>query len=304
MSSANDILEKYSDCNGGQLTFSDAYGYDSTGIVDFYAFLQEFNQTFSLTYDTEEVYGRNDPISSYRNTKRTISLSWTVPSADVWDARLNHLKTRLLVRLLYPRYQNDKWITWKSLDSYDKLDIGISIRSQTHQSKFHARSSKDRFFQLYEQIENAERSIKSALASDQTLTQPTSTLVTTSGRVPMKIHKDKRMLYQKQIGSHHTQTMTENPIVRVKYANLICSANGSDGLLGYLDGLVVKPVLEEGFFTQETQAIQSPIGNRKVMLPEGSFPKVYSLSCNFNVIHDDPLGKYQGQGNMSNIFAV
>lgn len=97
-------ITEYATCHGGDLIFGDPYGRMED--LHFHAFIQEMSQTFSLTYDSEEVYGRNDPIMSYRNTKRSMSLSWNVPSVDLYDAKYNRFMTRLLIRMLYPRYEN------------------------------------------------------------------------------------------------------------------------------------------------------------------------------------------------------
>ena len=51
-----------------------------------------------------EVYGRTDPIQSYRGTKRSVSLSFDVPAASVGEAYENLGRVSKLVGMLYPTY--------------------------------------------------------------------------------------------------------------------------------------------------------------------------------------------------------
>ena len=67
------------------------------------------------------------------------------------------------------------------------------------------------------------------------------------------------------------------PLLKLKFANLIStSAMGTDdGLLGWVDGINWQPKLDEGMFAH----------NGKF------YPKVISLSCTFNVLHQENLIK-------------
>jgi hypothetical protein len=55
-------------------------------IVEFKGFITEMSDNFQSSWDTEEVYGRMDPIGTFKSTKRTISLGWTVPAASLKEA--------------------------------------------------------------------------------------------------------------------------------------------------------------------------------------------------------------------------
>ena len=80
-------------------------------IVEFKAFLTTLNQNFNSTWNTEEVFGRNDPIATFQNTKRTISLAWDVPAGSPAEAKDNLERTALLTQMLYPAYQKDNIIS-------------------------------------------------------------------------------------------------------------------------------------------------------------------------------------------------
>lgn len=75
--------------------------------VDFMAFLTSFNQSFSSTWTSEQVYGRNDPIANFQGTQRTLNLGWNVPSANIEEAQKNMEKVALLTRMLYPGYSQN-----------------------------------------------------------------------------------------------------------------------------------------------------------------------------------------------------
>ena len=94
-------VQNYSTNTTAYLSISSAI----TGYVEtFPAFLTDFSQTFTSNWNTEEVYGRNDPIATFQGTKRTISLAFDIPSINVEDARNNLRKTSNLIKMLYPGY--------------------------------------------------------------------------------------------------------------------------------------------------------------------------------------------------------
>lgn len=77
-----------------------------TGLsVQFKAFLTTFSDQYSSDWNDEDVYGRMDPISKFKRTKRTISLGWDVPSASIEEAILNFERASTLLSMLYPEYE-------------------------------------------------------------------------------------------------------------------------------------------------------------------------------------------------------
>ncbi len=74
--------------------------------VRFPAFLTDFSQNFDATWNTEEVFGRMDPIATYQGTKRTMSLGFEIPSINREEARKNLAKCGQLVQMVYPVYNN------------------------------------------------------------------------------------------------------------------------------------------------------------------------------------------------------
>ena len=93
---------------GAILTIESVLGDDRK--VEFIAFLTDMVQTFNSTWNSEDVYGRNDPIATFQGTKRTISLSWHVPSDSLEVAKANLTRVSLLTQLLYPGYDSNNII--------------------------------------------------------------------------------------------------------------------------------------------------------------------------------------------------
>ena len=74
--------------------------------IFFKAFINSFNESYSSNYNEEEVFGRIDPIFTFRNTRRTIDLSWKIPAATTSEAYENLARVQELVQFLYPNYTN------------------------------------------------------------------------------------------------------------------------------------------------------------------------------------------------------
>ena len=96
------LVKDYAECTGALLEFTSLISSDVP--VQFNAFLTEFDQSFSSQWNTEEVFGRMDPIASFKNTKRTISLGWTIPASIAAEAKNNLTKVSKLTKMLYPAY--------------------------------------------------------------------------------------------------------------------------------------------------------------------------------------------------------
>ena len=78
----------------------------TSNYVQFPAFLTDFSQTFDATWNTEEVFGRMDPIATYQGTKRTMSLGFDVPAGSLEEAKWNLEACSLLTTMVYPVYSD------------------------------------------------------------------------------------------------------------------------------------------------------------------------------------------------------
>jgi hypothetical protein len=57
--------------------------------VSFPAFITEYNDSYSVTWGEEQIFGRNDPIKPYQSTKRNMQIGFDVLSASFEEAREN-----------------------------------------------------------------------------------------------------------------------------------------------------------------------------------------------------------------------
>ena len=65
----------------------DIYHIPSKQSVTFKAFVTSYQDKFASEFNTEDVYGRMDPIQTFKTTKRNISLGWDVVSASAREAK-------------------------------------------------------------------------------------------------------------------------------------------------------------------------------------------------------------------------
>ena len=311
-------LEKqYATCNGAYLNFYDGHNSGTsllTPDVSFLAFLTEFSQNYSLTYDQEEVFGRNDPIMTYRSTKRTLSLAWDLPANDLFEANSNKIKTRILMRLLYPEYRNN-YIVRKTADL-------------TKSEKQKLESMRKQGYVGFAALENFETPYGDSFQEYMALISSValnnfSNVATIIDNGPENTWGAPDNFQYEFSGLKHTQTMIKNPLVAIKYANLITATppnhsnfvDTGEPLLGWIDNLSITPQLDAGFFTQKPGVLAdlipkeqlNKIGKKraqalKTVEQGGSFPKVYSLSCNFNVVHQKRMGWNGVTGGFSDFY--
>ena len=79
-------------------------------ILGFHAFLTALTDSFSANYESTEAFGRIDPIMTYKNTTRKISLGFIVAALDKKDFDYMWAKINKLVTLVYPQYTAGKAI--------------------------------------------------------------------------------------------------------------------------------------------------------------------------------------------------
>lgn len=96
-----DLVGSYVSATGAELVIKSMI---SSKQVKFPAFLTNISQDFKSTWNSENVFGRMDPIVSFQNTVRTVSVSFNVPAASVEEAKQNQSKFSTLSQMLYPAY--------------------------------------------------------------------------------------------------------------------------------------------------------------------------------------------------------
>ena len=74
--------------------------------VAFKAFISAYNESYNSNWNSEDVYGRTDPIYMFKNTTRSITMGLLVPAATEGEAFENMIKVQKLVQKLYPAYSD------------------------------------------------------------------------------------------------------------------------------------------------------------------------------------------------------
>ena len=101
---AQGTQETYANKTSSELVFQSMV----TGhTVTFKAFLTQYSQRMDTSWNTEEVFGRMDPLATFQGTRRSISLGWAVPSGFLKEAKNNALMINGLVTMLYPGYSKN-----------------------------------------------------------------------------------------------------------------------------------------------------------------------------------------------------
>ncbi len=72
--------------------------------VKFKAWVTSFSDSYSSNWNTEDTYGRMDPITTFNSTSRVITIEWDVVAAHKSEAKGNMKNCELLFKMLYPTY--------------------------------------------------------------------------------------------------------------------------------------------------------------------------------------------------------
>ena len=75
--------------------------------IEFRGWVTEFSDQFTSNWNKENVYGRMDPLATFQNTERQISLGFDVVSSDLAQAQYNLNNINNLISFLYPVYNED-----------------------------------------------------------------------------------------------------------------------------------------------------------------------------------------------------
>ena len=76
-----------------------------TNQATFKAFITSFSDNFKTNWSPKETMGRMDPIQTFKNTQRTITLSFDVPSNSEDEAYSNFVELQKLIMMQYPVYE-------------------------------------------------------------------------------------------------------------------------------------------------------------------------------------------------------
>lgn len=91
--------------NGGKFVIS-FHHLASGKEVFFKAFITQYSENFNNEWKGETVFGRTDPIYTYANTRRTISLGFEVPASSEQEAYENMGRLQKLAQMQYSMYDD------------------------------------------------------------------------------------------------------------------------------------------------------------------------------------------------------
>ena len=80
-------------------------GLHNTVSVKFKAIITNFKDSLAANYNSEEVYGRIDPIMTFQGTTRKLSMTLEVPAESATEAQQNFQSLSQLMASQYPGYQ-------------------------------------------------------------------------------------------------------------------------------------------------------------------------------------------------------
>jgi len=72
----------------------------------FNAFLTQFNDSYKSDWSSQAVYGRMDPIVTFKHTTRKINFTIDIPSFNIQESIVNNFSIDLLIQSLYPIYKD------------------------------------------------------------------------------------------------------------------------------------------------------------------------------------------------------
>ena len=264
--------EAYSDCTNAKLKF--VYMPANFGVTNeiennikslffeanFTAFITEFSERFVSSWDSEQFYGKSEPIAGFKNTKRVISLSWQVPAVNISVATANYIEIDKLQKMVYPTY-SEYLSTFKEVDK---------------------KSDRAGFDELFMKKYGARNDPQYSTALGRQLTEDER----------VKLYSETQSFIDADSYRFHPHgvPISKPPLIGLKWNNLIknrdtlpymgdplLTQGANDLLLGYLENISLNIDLEAGFFTSS--------GNL--------YPKNYTLSCTFVVQHTHELGRNQ-----------
>ena len=218
--------------------------------VQFKAYITDMNQTFASTWNSVDVYGRNDSISTFQGTKRTISLTFDVPAGSEKEASENLAKCGELATYLYPGYARDGEMQGKGKNR--KFIESSKTISRAPLVKIHFSNLIDSMVgkkpQTKKEKENKKKSTADTMGVNNALSAVSNATTFVADNLPKPKEKDEK---EKKI--------TGKKII--------------PGLLGFIDSYTFTPNMETGMFGRGPY-----------------YPRTINVSLTFNVLHQTELG--------------
>ena len=91
--------------------------------VKFKGWVTDFSDTFNSSWNEQTVYGRMDPLATFQNTSRTISMGFAVVSKNLSEAKTNLAQINRLIEFLYPVYNSGERTNQNTLKAAPLLGL-------------------------------------------------------------------------------------------------------------------------------------------------------------------------------------
>ena len=75
--------------------------------ANFKAFVTTFTDEYKSSWESEEIYGRMDPIQTFKSTTRVINVGWDIVAGSLQEAVRNMKELSTLFNMLYPVYESN-----------------------------------------------------------------------------------------------------------------------------------------------------------------------------------------------------
>lgn len=133
-------------------------------VIFFHAFLKNIGETFNSDWSDDDVFGRMDPISIFKSTKRTMQISFDVPSSNIEQAIENIDTINKFTQFMYPVYKpvtSGKIPKLKSVNiTGDQLDALYVKRGTKSQYMVSSPLLEIKFVNILQNSQNSNSSTK------------------------------------------------------------------------------------------------------------------------------------------------
>lgn len=234
----------------------------------FKAFLTAFKDNFRVNWNQRETYGRMDPVQTFKNTQRSISISFDVPSKDLAEATFNFHELQKLIMMQYPVYE----VIDTNAGSQESVPLQQKIKADIAAINMPPGSGRDVLLgqSLNEQLQS--------LRSSDTLND--KELIDEDLKNYCIMIAENKINNSIKTSNSHSRFMSSPPLLYIKFKNWISSNTNSkeemigDSLVGTVNEVNFSPDLEQGVH----------FNNNKII------PKTFTVDLVINVIHTAELG--------------
>ena len=107
------------------------YSVVSGDTVAFPALLTQLDDKFSPTWNSQKVFGRQDPVLTFQGTERTMDVAFDVPSVSKSQAKTNLIALNKLINFLYPGFSRSGFANTISASPLFRIKFANLIYDQS-----------------------------------------------------------------------------------------------------------------------------------------------------------------------------